>query len=186
MESLSEGDRAVLKTIFDPLQPLGPSDFPGFPVPQEVEGDASEENQLEPDVLDIVKRAIVCAEEKNFDESFRLFHEALKQAPESPSILNDRAQALRLANRVEEALKDLHLAVELSEGKGKAGTQALCQRGALYRWMGQDDKAREDFTRAAKAGSSFAKSQLVALNPYAAMCNAMLRKMTIEGQSTLI
>jgi len=47
--------------------------------------------------------------------------------------------------------------------------------------MEQDDKAREDFTRAAKAGSSFAKSQLVALNPYAAMCNAMLRKMTYEA-----
>jgi len=71
--------------------------------------------------------------------------------------------------------------VELSEGKGRAGTQALCQRGALYRWMEQDDKAREDFTRAAKTGSSFAKSQLVALNPYAAMCNAMLRKMTYEA-----
>lgn len=71
--------------------------------------------------------------------------------------------------------------MELSGGKGKAGIQALCQRGALYRWMEQDDKAKEDFTRAAKAGSSFAKSQLVALNPYAAMCNAMLRKMTFKG-----
>lgn len=128
-----------------------------------------------------MKNAIVCAEAKNFDESFRLFNEALKLAPESPSILNDRAQALRLANRDEDALRDLHLAVELSEGKGRAGIQALCQRGALYRWMEQDDKAREDFTRAAKAGSSFAKSQLVALNPYAAMCNAMLRKMTHQS-----
>lgn len=156
-----------------------------------------------------MKKAIICAEEKNFDESFRLFHEALKKAPESPSILNDKAQALRLANRDEgtfsyrkrfrykfhrhcisityhanfclDALKDLHLAVELSEGKGKAGIQALCQRGVLYRWMEQNDKAKEDFTRAAKAGSSFAKSQLVALNPYAAMCNAMLRKMTFTA-----
>lgn len=52
-------------------------------------------------MLDIVKKAIVCAEEKNFKESFRLFDEALTQAPESPSILNDRAQALRLASRDE-------------------------------------------------------------------------------------
>ncbi|XP_011634099.1 tetratricopeptide repeat protein 36 [Pogonomyrmex barbatus] len=181
MESLSEGDRAVLNTIFDPLQPLGPSDFAGLPVFQETEiTNAFEEDHLEQDVLDIVKKAIVCAEAKNFDESFRFFDEALKQAPKSPSILNDRAQALRLANRNEEALKDLHLAVELSEGKGRTGVQALCQRGALYRWMEQDDKAREDFTSAAKAGSSFAKSQLVALNPYAAMCNAMLHKMTFR------
>lgn len=156
-------------------------------------------------MLDIVKRAIVYAEIKDFDESFRLFDEAVKKVPKSPAILNDRAQALRLANRHEgismsrevsntckspstyersyeknsfflEALRDLHLAVKLSEGKGKAGVQALCQRGVLYRWMEQDEKAKEDFTRAAKAGSSFARSQLVALNPYAAMCNAMLRE----------
>lgn len=77
-----------------------------------------------------------------------------------------------------EALEDLNSAVELSEGKGRSGVQALCQRGALYRSMEQDDKAKEDFTRAAKAGSSFAKSQLITLNPYAAMCNAMLREIT--------
>jgi len=77
-----------------------------------------------------------------------------------------------------EALRDLDLAVELSEAKGKAGVQALCQRGVLYRSMEQDNKAKEDFMRAAKAGSSFAKAQLVALNPYAAMCNAMLREVT--------
>lgn len=63
--------------------------------------DALEEDRLEPQVLDIVKRAIVCAEAKNFDESFRLFDEALRKAPKSPTILNDRAQALRLANRHE-------------------------------------------------------------------------------------
>lgn len=56
---------------------------------------------MEPHVSEIVKKAIICAEAKNFDESFRLFDEALKQAPESPSILNDKAQALRLANRDE-------------------------------------------------------------------------------------
>ncbi|XP_011059530.1 PREDICTED: tetratricopeptide repeat protein 36 homolog isoform X2 [Acromyrmex echinatior] len=183
MENLSEGDKAVLKTIFDPFQSLGPFDFLDFSTFQEstVETDVFEEDRLEPDVLDIIKKAIAWAEAKNFDECFRLFDQALKKAPKSPSILNDRAQALRLANRHEEALKDLHLAVELSENKGRAGIQALCQRGALYRWMEQDDKAREDFTRAAKAGSSFAKSQLVALNPYAAMCNAMLQKMTFKA-----
>jgi len=52
-------------------------------------------------VLDIVREAIICAEMKKYDESFELFDEALKQAPKSPSILNDRAQALRLANRNE-------------------------------------------------------------------------------------
>lgn len=68
------------------------------------------------------------------------------------------------------------MAVELSQGKGKAGIQALCQRGILYRYMKEDQKAKEDFTLAAEAGSSFAKLQLVSLNPYAAMCNTMLRQ----------
>lgn len=180
MESLNEGDRAVLNTIFDPLQSLGLSDFS-----KEVETtDTFEEDHLDSRISEIVRKAIICAEAKNFDESFRLFDEALKQAPESPSILNDRAQALRLANRNREALMDLHLAVELSQGKGRAGVQALCQRGALFRWMKQDDEAKKDFVRAAKAGSSFAKSQLVALNPYAAMCNAMLREITSKANCT--
>lgn len=50
--------------------------------------------------------------------------------------------------------------------------------------MKQDDEAKKDFVRAAKAGSSFAKSQLVALNPYAAMCNAMLREITSKANRT--
>ncbi|XP_011263045.1 tetratricopeptide repeat protein 36 [Camponotus floridanus] len=179
MENLSEGDKAVLSTIFDPLQ-LGLPDFSK----EDDTTDILEENHLESHVSEIVKKAIICAEAKNFDESFRLFDEALKQAPASPSILNDRAQALRLANRDKEALKDLHLAVELSQGKGRAGIQALCQRGALYRWLEQDDEAKKDFVRAAKAGSSFAKSQLIALNPYAAMCNAMLREITSKANRT--
>ena len=33
----------------------------------------------------------------------------------------------------------------------------------------------DDFRAAAALGSGFAKSKLVELNPYAAMCNAMLR-----------
>lgn len=96
-----------------------------------------------------------------------------------PSIVLIKMKFL-MSRKSLEALRNLHLAVELSEGKGKAGIQALCQRGALYRWMEQNDKAKEDFTRAAKAGSSFAKSQLVAMNPYAAMCNAMLREITCK------
>jgi len=52
-------------------------------------------------VLDMVRKAIMCAEMKKYDESFQFFDQALKQAPKSPSILNDRAQALRLANRNE-------------------------------------------------------------------------------------
>lgn len=41
---------------------------------------------------------------------------------------------------------------------------------------GNDDGAREDFQAAANLGSEFAKQMLIALNPYAALCNQMLRE----------
>ncbi|KAK2586239.1 hypothetical protein KPH14_001496 [Odynerus spinipes] len=179
MEGLSERDRAILNVIFDPLQAHGSIDFSKNEDLDTL--NQSETDPLAEDVLLIVKKAISCAESDNFDECFRLFEEALRKAPSSPSILNDRAQALRLAGRDNEALEDLHMAVKFSQGKGKAGIRALCQRGILYRYMKEDQKAKDDFTLAAEAGSSFARSQLVALNPYAAMCNAMLREITLKS-----
>ena len=47
--------------------------------------------------------------------------------------LEKRIVTLIITQTYLEALKDLHLAVELSEGKERAGIQAFCQRGALYR-----------------------------------------------------
>jgi hypothetical protein len=40
---------------------------------------------------------------------------------------------------------------------------------------GDEEAALEDFKAAAGLGSGYAKSMLVEMNPYAAMCNAMLR-----------
>lgn len=171
MEALSEHDKEVVKTILDPFQlSADTSQDPDTSDPEKKE-------HLDADVLDFVKKAIACAETQNFDECLQFFDKALKRAPKSPSVLNDRAQALRLAGRVDEALKDLDLAVTLSEGKGRAGVQALCQRGILYRCMNKDVKAKEDFQRAAKGGSDFALTQLVALDPYATMGNAVFAEM---------
>lgn len=72
-------------------------------------------------------------------------------------------------------MRDLDTAIRLSQGKGKAGSSALCQRGVLLRKEGRDDDAIEDFKTAATHGSGFAKAMVVEMNPYAAMCNAMLK-----------
>ena len=51
---------------------------------------------------------------------------------------------------------------------------------------GRDDDAMADFKLAATQGSGFAKSLLVEMNPYAAMCNTMLKgvfKAMQEGAS---
>lgn len=43
-----------------------------------------------------------------------------------------------------------------------------------FRKEGSNDKAKEDLQRAAELGSGWAKTALAQMNPYAAMCNAML------------
>ncbi|XP_012273174.1 tetratricopeptide repeat protein 36 [Orussus abietinus] len=180
MQRLSERDRAILDSIFDPFQPLGTDATSGLEN-EDLVSEAEDGTSLEPAIQDVVKRAISASEGEHFEEAFRLFGEALMANPNSAAILNDRAQALRLAGRDLEAMEDLNAAVGFSEGKGRAGVRALCQRGVLYRKAGRTEEAREDFTRASKAGSSFARSQLVALNPYAAMCNAMLREVALKS-----
>jgi hypothetical protein len=95
--------------------------------------------------------------------------------PDRPASYNNRAQALRLAGRPDSALRDITTAIQLSGGVGRAGVSALCQRAVLSRKEGRDDDAMEDFKTAAKMGSGFAKAMVVEMNPYAAMCNAMLK-----------
>ena len=47
--------------------------------------------------------------------------------------------------------------------------------GLLHRKSGRDSDALSDLKKSADLGSAFAKSLLVQLNPYAAMCNKMLQ-----------
>lgn len=72
------------------------------------------------------------------------------------------------------ALEDLNKAIQLGEDRGAATAQAYTQRALIHRLNGNEDKALEDFTKAAELGSAFAKSMVVQLNLYAAMCNRML------------
>ena len=72
------------------------------------------------------------------------------------------------------ALEDLNKAIELSRDKGAAASQAYTQRGLIHRLNGAEEKALEDFTKAAELGGAFAKTMVVQMNPYAAMCNKML------------
>ncbi|KAG8036242.1 hypothetical protein G9C98_004822 [Cotesia typhae] len=175
MEQLSEHDKSILDIIFDPLQLMSSGQNSHEP-----EDEITDKIQ-DPEIVNLVKRAIKTAESGELDKALLLFDEAITKAPDRPSILNDRAQALRLAGRVGEALKDLDQAVTMSSGRGKAGTKALCQRGLLHRLEGRKDEAKRDFEIAAKNGSAFARNQLVDLNPYAAMCNAMLKEITSKS-----
>ena len=66
------------------------------------------------------------------------------------------------------------MSIQLSGGQGKVAELAYTQWGLIQRLQDCDEGALEDFKAAAKLGSRFAGKQVVAMNPYAALCNQML------------
>ncbi|XP_026361431.2 tetratricopeptide repeat protein 36 [Ursus arctos] len=170
-------DQAVLQAIFNPDTPFG--DLVGLDVGEEVEKAEVGEDSLFPRAqLEQSKalelQGVMAAEAGDLSTALERFGQAINLLPERASAYNNRAQARRLQGDVAGALEDLERAVTLSGGRGRAARQGFVQRGLLARLQGRDDDARRDFERAARLGSSFARRQLVLLNPYAALCNRML------------
>ncbi|XP_045448387.1 tetratricopeptide repeat protein 36 [Melitaea cinxia] len=170
LENLSERDRAVLRSIFDPTATIG--DVAD-------DGDSFEEDQDTTDTdkksKELCLQGVQLAEANQLDEALEYLNRAIEVAPERAPGYNDRAQLFRLMKRDDDAMKDLDYVLKLTDGKKtRARALALCQRGVLLRKRGDDDNARAAFAEAAKLGSGFAKKQVVELNPYAALCNQML------------
>jgi len=112
-----------------------------------------------------------------FDKALHKFAEAMKCCPLNPSPYNNRAQLLRMMGRIPgflDAISDLDEALKLSNGKGTVAAKTYTQMGMINRLHGETEFAKENYKKAAELGSSFAKRQLVEMNPYSAMCNAML------------
>lgn len=114
------------------------------------------------------------AENGDIKKSIEMLTKAINMSPGCPSLFNNRAQAYRLLNNLDEALSDLNNAINLCGKRGRTGCQAYAQRGQIYLYWGKKAEAIEDFKIAASLGSGFAKAILTQLNPYAAMCNQML------------
>ncbi|XP_051934593.1 tetratricopeptide repeat protein 36 [Hippocampus zosterae] len=171
----SEHDRAVLQAIFSPNTPFG--DVPGLDQEEELKDDDGlfDADSLR-QVKDLETRGVSAAETGDLREALVLFGRAISILPQRASAYNNRAQTLRLQGNREGALEDLDRAISLSGGRGRTACQALVQRGLLHRLAGQDDEAHQDFRKAAALGSEFARQQAVLLNPYAALCNKMLRQ----------
>uniref|UniRef100_A0A183CN03 TPR_REGION domain-containing protein n=1 Tax=Globodera pallida TaxID=36090 RepID=A0A183CN03_GLOPA len=103
--------------------------------------------------------------------------EQREEANESKS--DDEEKCSKLPNyrqseelSLEEALHDLEKALELCGAKGRTAAQSFVQKALIHQFRGEEAMAK-----AAKLGSKFAKNQLIAMNPYAAMCNKMLGEM---------
>ncbi|GLV40979.1 uncharacterized protein CBL_04503 [Carabus blaptoides fortunei] len=149
MLSLSEHDRAVLNCVFNPHLPSEQA-YEHEDIPE-----LKDEEFETPEVLetrDMEVTAVKKTEEGNFKDAIVILTKAI------------------------DALSDVSMAIDLSDGKGKTGCQALCQRALLHRKAGRTELARDDFSAAASLGSKFAKTQLIEMNPYAALCNQMLQQ----------
>lgn len=48
------------------------------------------------------------------------------------------------------------------------------QFNIFFSVLGEEEKSLEDFKHASRLGGQFAKQQVIAMNPYAALCNQML------------
>ncbi|XP_022916999.1 tetratricopeptide repeat protein 36 homolog isoform X2 [Onthophagus taurus] len=174
MVDLSHHDKAVLNCIFNPSLPLTEA------YDEELNStiqDVEEETEEILNAKELEIEAINRAEKGDLENALNILNEALNIAPQKASLYNNRAQIYQLKFMENEAFLDLTKAIELARNNQKRTLcQSLCQRGLLYRKREQNDSARDDFDEASKLGSQFAKSQLVELNPYAALCNQMLRK----------
>lgn len=166
----SERDKGVLEMIMNPNLPFN------FGPQNTVKEDDDNHylnltNYQESELHNM--EGIKIAESGDYSAAMAKFNEAIKLCPENPSSYNNRAQLYRLESNISEALTDLEKSLELSKGRGRKAAQSFVQMALIHR-LRNEDMARKEFEKAAELGSVFAKQQLVAMNPYAAMCNQML------------
>ncbi|XP_058464038.1 tetratricopeptide repeat protein 36 homolog [Malaya genurostris] len=177
-DCLSEHDRQVLESIFNPSQ-IGGEEllYNGEEeLPDDLQDIAEPENSRILESKGLELEAIALTENGNLTDAIELFTKAIEIAPERPAPWNNRAQVYRYSGNESAALHDIEQALHLSKRSGRTGCRAFCQRGILRRKHEDIDGARSDFEKAAKLGSRFARTQLIELNPYAALCNQMLRE----------
>eukprot|EP00123_Amoebidium_parasiticum_P004094 comp15381_c0_seq1/m.12302 comp15381_c0_seq1/g.12302 ORF comp15381_c0_seq1/g.12302 comp15381_c0_seq1/m.12302 type:complete len:195 (-) comp15381_c0_seq1:234-818(-) len=172
-KQLSSHDQQIFSMIFDPVLQEIPAMLFSDP-PPESQTEHRELSEVEKKAAGFEILAIKEAEGGKLDEAVRLLNEAISIAPEYASPYNNRAQVRRLQKDLEGAVADLTKALELSRGVGPVAEKAYAQRALVYRLKREDDLARADYDKAAKMGNAFAKSELVAMNPYAQLCNQML------------
>ncbi|XP_065655836.1 tetratricopeptide repeat protein 36-like [Hydra vulgaris] len=166
---LTEKDEIVLHAIFNPNTPLDLKKNIAY-----IHSGTNADNETTPELKKIELEAVKLAQAQNFEESLKLFNQLINETPSYASAYNNRAQLYRILGKTDLAMEDLNKTIIISESKGFIASQAFVQRAILFKVNGDDENALIDFKSAAELGNQFAKNQLVALNPYAALCNKML------------
>ncbi|KAF7639281.1 TPR_REGION domain-containing protein [Meloidogyne graminicola] len=172
----SQRDKEVLNMILNPNLPFK---FETEEKEEEEQENYSNlQNYKESEVENI--EGVKLAENNELEKALEKFNKAIELCPQNPSIYNNRAQLYRLMENIEQAKIDLNKSLELSKGKGYSAAQAYVQLALIHRLNNEEEYAKNKFEKAAELGSNFAKNQLVAMNPYAAMCNKMLGEIMVK------
>lgn len=168
-------DRQILNSIINPLLPIGEAVFD----PEEEGKERDPEDTVETEASKLSKslerQAIAACERGDVESALETFRRAIEADVGRASCYNNRAQAFRLKGDIASALNDIESALTKSGGRGRAAKQAFVQRGLIHRRNGNDEQAKKDFEEASDLGSEFAKAVLVEMNPFAALCNKMLK-----------
>ncbi|XP_054163470.1 tetratricopeptide repeat protein 36 homolog [Oppia nitens] len=167
----STNDKLVLNSIFNPLMPTTDDNDTAS---DDITRQLTAEEQL---AKELETEAVNAANGSQYDRSLELLTRAIYTAPNRASCYNNRAQVYRVIGNTELALQDLNEAIRLSSGTGLVARQAYCQRGLIHLLHKREAEGIEDMKLSANLGNDFAKALVVQLNPYAALCNKMLRDM---------
>jgi hypothetical protein len=118
--------------------------------------------------------AVVLAEKGNLDEAISIFTSIVAAHPRYGSALNNRAQAYLLKHEPDLALADVNAVLALPHAADALRSRAFIQKSMILRLKGDEEGARVCMESAAGLGDELARMEAVKMNPYAAMCNAML------------
>ena len=120
--------------------------------------------------------ALECFKRKDFNESIKLLEEATMEDKDDPSIYLNKAivQASISNDNVQEVIEILTKAITLHSDTVVSRT-AYSLRSTIYESLSEVDKAKEDVMMAAKMGDKAARDKLRMDNPYAAMCDEVVK-----------
>ncbi|KAJ1663165.1 hypothetical protein IW140_005669 [Coemansia sp. RSA 1813] len=141
----------------------------------------SEYRELENELLDSLKtrerQAIKLAESGKVAEAVDQLDKIIADCPHYASAYNNRAQANRLLERdSNDVLADLDLAIRYANPDNNDSVlgQAYTQKGIVYRALGDQDAAFNNFSMGARYGNEVAKMAAPKENPYAKLCGKMV------------
>eukprot|EP01138_Halocafeteria_seosinensis_P011513 gb/GECG01011761.1/.p1 GENE.gb/GECG01011761.1/~~gb/GECG01011761.1/.p1 ORF type:complete len:223 (+),score=52.61 gb/GECG01011761.1/:1-669(+) len=199
-------EEAILNFIFDPNKSFIGATMPWEENQEQNQGSLHTDKEPQPEepehikkCKELEKKAVEAAEAADSDKALELLAEAEKVAPERGSVLNNRAQVLRLQKKYDEALTQLNKAIQMEtewmeNNKDRSHSreysshkhvlqQAHTQRAAVHQAKGNKEDEHTDLEAAAAYGSTIARMATTETNPYATLCHKAVEQMMQDAFS---